>query len=95
MYKEEKGLPIGNMTSQFLAIYYLYKLDYYIIHNLGIKHLIRYMDDYVLIHNDKEYLKKCLDIIKIKLKNEYKLEINDKKTRIYSSKEGFFFRLYI
>lgn len=94
IYKEGKGLPIGNMTSQFLAIYYLYKLDYYIIHNLGIKHTIRYMDDYLLIYNDKEYLNKCLNIIKNKLKNEYKLEINDKKTRIYSSKEGFSFLGY-
>lgn len=94
IYKNKKGLPIGNMTSQFLAIYYLYKLDYFIIHTLGIKHMIRYMDDYVLIHNDKEYLNKCLDIIKYKLRNEYKLEINNKKTKIYSSKEGFSFLGY-
>lgn len=93
-YEEGKGLPIGNMTSQFLAIYYLSSLDHYIVHNLGIKHMIRYMDDYVLIHHDKEYLKECLNIIESKLNSEYKLLINKKKSKIYSIKDGFDFLGY-
>ena len=44
LYKKDKGLPIGNMTSQFLAIFYLYKLDYQIVHKLGIPCYVRYMD---------------------------------------------------
>ena len=43
MYRKGKGLPIGNMTSQFLAIYYLNELDHYIKEDLGIKYYIRYM----------------------------------------------------
>ncbi len=35
---------IGNMTSQFLAIYYLYKLDHKIIHDYKLKYFLRYMD---------------------------------------------------
>ena len=93
-YKYGKGLPIGNMTSQFLAIYYLNKLDYYIIHNLGLKYTCRYMDDYVIIHNDKEYLNECLSIVESKLLNEYNLSINKKKCRIYNIKEGFEFLGY-
>jgi len=93
-YKYGKGLPIGNMTSQFLAIYYLNKLDHYIVHNLGLKYICRYMDDYVLIHYNKEYLKYVLGVIEEKLKSEYKLNINKKKTRIYSSREGFEFLGY-
>lgn len=77
------------MTSQFLAIYYLNKLDHYIVHNLKIPHMIRYMDDYVLFHKDKEYLKECLKIIEYKLNNEYKLLINKKKSKIYSIEDGF------
>lgn len=87
-YKNGKGLPIGNMTSQFFAIYYLSSLDHYIIHDLHLKYFIRYMDDFVIIHHDKNYLKKCKDIIEFKLNNEFKLELNE-KSRIYSSKEGF------
>ena len=73
IYRYDKGLPIGNMTSQFLAIYYLYKLDHYIVHDLKIKYMIRYMDDYILIHYDKNYLKKCLLDISEKLEKENKL----------------------
>ena len=93
-YKYGKGLPIGNMTSQFFAIYYLSSLDYYIIHNLGIKYMIRYMDDYVLIHNDKSYLIKCKNIIEKKLNEDYKLELNINKSKIYNSYNGFDFLGY-
>lgn len=44
LYKNGKGLPIGNMTSQILAIFYLNDLDHYIKEKLGIKYYIRYMD---------------------------------------------------
>ena len=93
-YKEGKGLPIGNLSSQMLGIFYTYKLDHYIGHNLGIKYFLKYMDDYVLIHHNKEYLKYVLSVIEEKLRCEYKLNINKKKTMIYSSKEGFEFLGY-
>lgn len=92
-YQFGKGLPIGNMTSQFFAIFYLYKLDHYIIHDLHLKYYVRYMDDFVIIHHDKDYLNKCKLIIEEKLNKEYKLELN-KKSRIYSSLEGFDFLGY-
>ena len=52
------------------------------------------MDDYVIIHHDKEYLKYCLSKIKDILNTEYKLQINKNKTKITSSKEGFIFLQY-
>ena len=85
-YKSRKGLPIGNMTSQILAIFYLNDLDHFIKEKLKIKYYIRYMDDGVLIHKDKGYLKYCLKEIKFKIESEYKLNLN-KKTKIYSSNE--------
>ena len=93
-YKEGKGLPIGNLSSQTLGIFYTHKLDHYIGHNLGIKYFVKYMDDYVLIHHNKEYLKYVLGVIEEKLMREYKLNINKKKTRIYSIMEGFEFLGY-
>ena len=93
-YKYGKGLPIGNLSSQFLAIFYLSRLHHYIIHDLHIKHLVVYMDDYILIHPDKDYLKKVLKTIENKLKNQYKLEINKNKTYIKSSSEGIVFLGY-
>lgn len=78
IYEYGKGLPIGNMTSQFLSIFYLYKLDHYIVNDLKLKYMVRYMDDYVIISRDKKYLKYSLNIIKDKLEKEYKLKINNK-----------------
>ena len=94
IYEYGKGLPIGNMTSQFLSIFYLYKLDHYIINNLKLKYMVRYMDDYVIISSNKEYLKYSLNIIKDKLEIEYKLSINKKKTMILYSYHGFDFLGY-
>lgn len=91
-YKKGKGLPIGNMSSQFLAILYLNELDHYIKEELKIKYYIRYMDDGILLHTDKEYLKNCLKEIE-KILERYGLKLNN-KTRIYSSDEGFEFLGY-
>jgi hypothetical protein len=88
-YQKGKGLPIGNMSSQVLAIMYLNELDHYIKENLKIKYYIRYMDDGIILHQDKEYLKYCLKEIE-KIVTKYKLKLN-KKTKIYTSKEGFEF----
>ena len=82
------------MTSQFLSIFYLYKLDHYIVNNLKIKYYIRYMDDFVLIHHDKNVLKQALKKIENILENTYKLKLNNKKTKIISIKEGFSFLGY-
>ena len=89
LYKKGKGFPIGNMTSQIIATFYLNDLDRYIKEKLKIKYYIRYMDDSVLIHHDKGYLKYCFIKIKEFLK-VYQLELND-KTRIYSSKDDIEF----
>ena len=91
-YRKGKGLPIGNETSQLLAIYYLNELDHYIKEQLHIKYYIRYMDDFILIHHDKEYLKKCLNLINKKL-SYLKLSLN-KKTQIYNLKSGVIFLGY-
>ena len=88
-YNIGKGLPIGNMSSQFLAILYLNELDHFIKEKLNIKYYVRYMDDGLLIHESKEYLKYCLNEIE-KIMSKYKLKLN-KKTKIYKYNEGFEF----
>ncbi len=93
-YNEGKGLGLGAMTSQFLSIYYLSKLDHYIIHDLHLKYMVHYMDDIIIIHNDKEYLYEALSKIEKIIHDVYKLDVNKKKTKIVSSKEGFCFLGY-
>lgn len=82
-------LSIGFMTSQILGIYYLNDLDHFIKENLGIKYYVRYQDDFILIHESKEYLKYCLSMISNFLYKE-KLVLNN-KTRIYKNTNNFIF----
>ena len=86
---EKTGLGIGNMTSQVLAIFYLNDLDHYIKEDLKIKYYVRYQDDFLLFHQSKDYLKYCLEKIKIFLEKE-KLSLN-KKSRIYKNTNHFIF----
>ena len=52
------------------------------------------MDDYIIIHHDKNYLKSCLKIIIDKLDKEYKLKINKNKTFIVNANHGINFLGY-
>ncbi len=84
-----KGLPLGNQTSQVFALLYLNGLDHYITETLGIQYYGRYMDDFYLIHQDKEYLKYCLKKI-TEYVNELELTLNG-KTQIMPFKNGIKF----
>ena len=74
----DRGLPLGNQSSQWFALYFLNRIDRLIKEELHIKSYVRYMDDFILIHRDKIYLKYCLKRIKEVCENELKLELNDK-----------------
>lgn len=54
--KQNKGLPIGNLTSQFFANVYLNPLDQYIKHQLKCQHYIRYVDDFILLAQSQQTL---------------------------------------
>jgi hypothetical protein len=81
------GLPLGNQTSQWFALYYLDGIDRLIKEKLQIKYYSRYMDDFVLLHHDKDYLKQCLKKIREVCENELCLQLND-KTQIFPIKNG-------
>ena len=95
LYKYNKGVGLGSQTSQSIGLIYLYEINHFIKEKLHIKYLINYVDDFVIIHNDKNYLKYCLSKIKNKLENDYNLKLNPKKTRINSIKNGIDFVGYI
>ena len=85
--KRKKGLEIGNYTSQMFANIYLNEVDQYVKKELGIKYYFRYMDDSVLLVQDKEQAKYCLSKIKEFLYLRLGLCLN-KKTQIFKSKQG-------
>ena len=74
---ETPGLPLGNQVAQVHALLMLHEMDVAVVQDMGITKYGRYMDDFYLIHHDKEYLKKCLEQLQGIL-NELKLKLNSK-----------------
>jgi hypothetical protein len=66
---ENKGLPIGNLTSQLFANFYLDDFDHFMKENLQLSYYGRYVDDMVVVHPDKNYL-----LMVIRYTSEYLIE---------------------
>ena len=85
--KREKGLEIGNYTSQMFANIYLNEIDQFIKHKLHIKYYCRYLDDSIVIVKTKKEAKNTLKEIQKFLNENLQLELN-KKTQIFKNKQG-------
>ncbi len=81
-------MPLGNLTSQFFANIYLNELDKFVKHKLKAKYYIRYVDDFVILHNSKSQLKIWKKQIEEFLKKELKLELHPEKSRISPLSKG-------
>jgi len=92
---KDQGLPIGNLTSQFFANVYLNELDQFVKHQLKVKFYLRYVDDLVLLHQDKEQLKKWRGQIDKFLQERLKLRIHPQKQNLQSIDKGVNFLGYI
>ena len=86
-----KGMPLGNLTSQFFANVYLNELDYFVKHNLKAKFYIRYVDDFVILHESQETLKQWKREINSFLKEKLKLELHPSKSNVLALSKGINF----
>lgn len=93
-YSGEVGYLPGSQMIQIAGISVLNGLDHFIKERLRIKLYTRYMDDFILIHEDKEYLEKCREEIAKQLE-PMGFELHPKKTRIYPITEGIKFLGFI
>ena len=82
-----KGLPLGNQSSQWFALWYLDPLDRLVKEQLRVKYYTRYMDDLVLLHQDKGFLRECLARMKNLAHDGLHLEFNE-KTQIFPVSQG-------
>lgn len=89
-----KGMPLGNLTSQFFANVYLNELDQFVKNKLKAKYYIRYVDDFVILHNSKEKLNGWKEQINKFLKNNLKLELHPNKSKILPLRNGINFLGY-
>lgn len=85
-----RGMPIGNLTSQFFANIYLNELDHFVKHNLKAKYYIRYVDDFIILHRSKEKLLLWKWLISNFLKS-IKLELHPEKSKIIPLHKGIKF----
>lgn len=85
----DKGIGLGSQISQLVELLVLNDLDHFIKERLKIRGYIRYMDDFIIIHHDKEYLKFCREEIKKKLL-DIGFELNH-KTQIFPLRQGVIF----
>jgi hypothetical protein len=91
---EEKGLPIGNYSSQFFANLYLNQLDQFIKRELRCEYYIRYADDLVLLDKNRGKLRHLEDKIQLFLEEELSLKLNQGKIKLQSINRGIDFLGY-
>jgi retron-type reverse transcriptase len=88
------GLPIGNLSSQFFANVYLNELDQFVKHTLRAQRYVRYVDDFVLVHQDREQLARWRAAIESFLRDRLKLQLKaDQRLRALS--DGIDFLGYV
>lgn len=85
---KNKGMPLGNLTSQFFANVYLDELDKYVKHCLKVKYYLRYVDDFVILHDSKEKLLLYKWLVNNFLKQRLKLELHPEKSKIIPLHNG-------
>ena len=92
---EGKGLPIGNLNSQFFANVYLNSLDQFVKHHLKCRQYLRYCDDFVLLSRSREELLTWKDQIEAYLRGRLALELNPHRQRLAPVSNGIDFLGYI
>ena len=85
------SLPIGNLSSQFFANVYLNALDQYVKHHLSRRHYIRYVDDFILLHESPQQLNAWHDDIEAFLPRELNARLNPAKTILQPVARGIDF----
>jgi retron-type reverse transcriptase len=90
----DRGIPIGNLTSQFFANVYLNELDQFIKRKLGVKYYIRYVDDFILMHKNPEQLVAWKAVIIEYLADHLKLNLKDEDVPPVSVYKGIDFLGY-
>ena len=85
-----RGLPLGNQTSQFFANVYLNDLDQFVLREIRPRVYCRYVDDFLLFHEDKGFLSQARAMVEARLEG-LRLRLHDGKSRIHRTTDGITF----
>lgn len=91
----EKGVPIGNLTSQLFANIYMNEFDQFVKNKLRVKYFLRYTDDFLVLSEDRTYLENLLPEIVFFLGDNLSVKIHEEKTFIQKISRGVDFLGYI
>ncbi|MEX2014277.1 MAG: reverse transcriptase/maturase family protein, partial [Parcubacteria group bacterium] len=84
----DKGLPLGNLTSQLLVNIYMNEFDQFVKHKLKVKYYIRYADDFVILHQSKDHLTYLRHGVNMFLEEKLKLSLYPDKVFIKTLSSG-------
>lgn len=93
-----KGMPLGNLTSQFFANVYLNELDQFVKQDLKARYYIRYVDDFIIFNSSKETLQAYFEEISSFLQQKLVVELHPDKSRIiplYQGTEFLGFKIFL
>ncbi|MGI0488885.1 reverse transcriptase domain-containing protein [Pantanalinema rosaneae CENA516] len=85
--ERRRGLPIGNLTSQFFANWYLNSLDQFVKNTLRVKRYVRYVDDFALFSDDRGFLHEARQAIEENLAT-VRLKIHPIKSQLFETQHG-------
>ena len=85
--ERRRGLPIGNLTSQFLANWYLNSFDHFVKEKLKVKKYVRYVDDFALFSDDWQFLAEARIAVEEYLAG-LRLKVHPIKSQLFETKHG-------
>ncbi len=88
--ERRRGLPIGNLTSQWFANWMLNDLDHFVTSGLGIGAYVRYCDDFILLHNAREAMKDAMGAVRERLA-AVRLRLHEQKLFVRPVRAGLTF----
>ena len=95
LFFTNKGIPIGNLTSQLFANVYMSEFDHFMKSTLKVKYYARYTDDFVVVSPDKGYLENLIEPIEKFLRESLKLNLHPNKITIRKYSQGVDFLGYV
>ena len=86
-----KGMPIGNLTSQLFSNFYLNRFDWWMKRTIGFCHYGRYVDDFYVVHESREYLASLIPVISSYLNRILGLTLHPRKIYLQHYLKGISF----
>ena len=93
--EKNKGIPIGNLTSQLFSNIYLNELDQFVKKELKVKYYVRYADDFIILHQNRKELIKFIEEIRYFLVAKLELNLHPRKVSLRKFSWGIDFVGYV